>query len=115
MACVYGGANMEKQARRLAEGCQIVVATPGRLMDHYKHHSIVLAHVTQVVLDEADEMLNMGDINGMVLVVVHQTARRCHHDLAALGKACLLYTSTTRVSNPVCYPHFRASASVGAQ
>ena len=60
VACVYGGANMEKQARRLAEGCQIVVATPGRLMDHYKHHSIDLSHVTQIVLDEADEMLNMG-------------------------------------------------------
>ena len=60
VACVYGGANMEKQARRLAEGCQIVVATPGRLMDHYKHHSIDLAHVTQVVLDEADEMADMG-------------------------------------------------------
>ena len=40
ISCVYGGANMEKQAKRLAEGCQIVVATPGRLMDHYKHHSI---------------------------------------------------------------------------
>lgn len=60
VACVYGGANMEKQAKRLAEGCQIVVATPGRLMDHYKHHSIDLSHVTQIVLDEADEMLNMG-------------------------------------------------------
>ena len=60
VACVYGGANMEKQARRLAEGCQIVVATPGRLMDHYKHRSIDLSHVTQIVLDEADEMLNMG-------------------------------------------------------
>ena len=60
VVCVYGGANMEKQAKRLAEGCQIVVATPGRLMDHYKHHSIDLDHVTQVVLDEADEMLNMG-------------------------------------------------------
>ena len=60
VACVYGGANMEKQAKRLAEGCQIVVATPGRLMDHYKHHNIDLSHVTQIVLDEADEMLNMG-------------------------------------------------------
>ena len=60
VACVYGGANMDKQARRLAEGCQIVVATPGRLMDHYKHRSIDLSHVTQIVLDEADEMLNMG-------------------------------------------------------
>ena len=50
----------KKQAKRLAEGCQIVVATPGRLMDHYKHHNIDLDHVAQVVLDEADEMLNMG-------------------------------------------------------
>lgn len=60
VACVYGGANMEKQAKRLAEGCQIVVATPGRLMDHYKHRTIDISHVTQIVLDEADEMLNMG-------------------------------------------------------
>ena len=60
VVCVYGGANMEKQAARLREGCQIVVATPGRLMDHYKRRSIDLSHVTQIVLDEADEMLNMG-------------------------------------------------------
>ena len=40
VVCVYGGANMDKQARQLAEGCQIVVATPGRLMDHYKRRSI---------------------------------------------------------------------------
>ena len=60
VACVYGGANMDKQARRLAEGCQIVVATPGRLMDHYKRRRIDLSHVAQIVLDEADEMLNMG-------------------------------------------------------
>ena len=39
-----------------------MVATPGRLMDHYKHHSIDLSHVTQIVLDEADEMLNMASI-----------------------------------------------------
>ena len=60
VVCVYGGANMEKQAAKLKAGCQIVVATPGRLMDHYKRRSIDLSHVEQVVLDEADEMLNMG-------------------------------------------------------
>lgn len=60
VVCVYGGANMDKQARQLAEGCQIVVATPGRLMDHYKRRSIDLSCVEQVILDEADEMLNMG-------------------------------------------------------
>ncbi len=60
IACVYGGANMQKQADQLKKGCQIVVATPGRLMDHYRHRSIDLSGVTTVVLDEADEMLNMG-------------------------------------------------------
>ena len=75
VACVYGGANMEKQARRLAEGCQIVVATPGRLMDHYKHHSIDISHVTQIVLDEADEMLNMGfykDVKYIIDLMKHR-------------------------------------------
>ena len=64
MACVYGGANMEKQAKRLAEGCQIVVATPGRLMDHYKHHSIDISHVTQIVLDEAGRDAEHGLLQG---------------------------------------------------
>ena len=57
VVCVYG---MEKQQRALKAGCQIVVATPGRLMDHHRHHAIDLSHVETIVLDEADEMLNMG-------------------------------------------------------
>ena len=76
VACVYGGANMEKQAKRLAEGCQIVVATPGRLMDHYKHHSIDIAHVTQIVLDEADEMLNMGFYKDVRHIIEMMKARK---------------------------------------
>ena len=51
---------MEKQQHALKAGCQIVVATPGRLMDHHRHHAIDLSHVETIVLDEADEMLNMG-------------------------------------------------------
>ena len=76
VACVYGGANMEKQAKRLAEGCQIVVATPGRLMDHYKHHNIDLSHVTQIVLDEADEMLNMGFYKDVRHIIEMMKARK---------------------------------------
>src|SRR5699024_4628304 len=53
--CVYGGADMQKQANRLKKGCQIVVATPGRLMDHMRHKSIDVSAVTSIVLDEADE------------------------------------------------------------
>ncbi|MDD4849855.1 MAG: DEAD/DEAH box helicase [Gemmiger sp.] len=60
IVCVYGGAGLEQQQKQLRAGCQVVVATPGRLMDHYKHHAIDLNSVTTIVLDEADEMLNMG-------------------------------------------------------
>ncbi len=60
VVCVYGGANIEPQAAKLKAGCQIVVATPGRLMDLYKHRALDLSHVESIVLDEADEMLNMG-------------------------------------------------------
>ena len=69
VVCVYGGAGMEKQQTQLKAGCQIVVATPGRLMDHYRHHALDLSQVTTIVLDEADEMLNMGfykDVRGII-------------------------------------------------
>ena len=58
--CVYGGANMAKQVEQLKKGPQIVVATPGRLQDHMNRRSIDISHVKDIVLDEADEMLNMG-------------------------------------------------------
>lgn len=57
---VYGGANIQKQIDKLKKGAQIVVATPGRLQDHMNRRTVDLSHVTTVVLDEADEMLNMG-------------------------------------------------------
>ena len=69
VVCVYGGAGLEKQQKQLKAGYQIVVATPGRLMDHYRHHALDLSQVTTIVLDEADEMLNMGfykDVRGII-------------------------------------------------
>ena len=69
VVCVYGGAGLEKQQKQLKAGCQIVVATPGRLMDHYRHHALDLSQVTTIVLDEADEMLHMGfykDVRGII-------------------------------------------------
>ena len=69
VVCVYGGAGLEKQQKQLKAGCQIVVATPGRLMDHYRHHALDLSQVSTIVLDEADEMLNMGfykDVRGII-------------------------------------------------
>lgn len=60
---VYGGQHMQRQIRSLKEGPQIVVATPGRLLDHMRRRTIRINDVKTVVLDEADEMLNMGFID----------------------------------------------------
>ncbi len=57
---IYGGQDIERQIKALKNKPQIIVATPGRLMDHMRRKLIRLHHVKVVVLDEADEMLNMG-------------------------------------------------------
>ena len=60
VAVLYGGAGLEGQARQLEKKPQIVVATPGRLMDHHKRRNLRFDHIQTVVLDEADRMLDMG-------------------------------------------------------
>lgn len=57
---VYGGQDITRQIKELKARPQIIVATPGRLMDHMNRKTIRLEHLKMVVLDEADEMLNMG-------------------------------------------------------
>lgn len=57
---VYGGQDIVRQIKNLKSGVQIVVGTPGRVMDHMRRHTLKMEHVHTVVLDEADEMLNMG-------------------------------------------------------
>ena len=57
---VYGGASIDTQVRALKRGAQIVVATPGRMLDLIKRKAANLSNLNTVVLDEADEMLNMG-------------------------------------------------------
>src|SRR5690606_26941274 len=57
---IYGGAPMQTQIRALARGVDVVVATPGRALDHIQRRSMKLDQVRFVVLDEADEMLDMG-------------------------------------------------------
>jgi ATP-dependent RNA helicase DeaD len=57
---IYGGAPMEGQIRSLKRGVDVVIATPGRALDHIRRKTVFLAHLNTVVLDEADEMLDMG-------------------------------------------------------
>jgi len=60
---VYGGQSLELQLKRLKEGADIVVGTPGRILDHLKRKSLDISKIDFFILDEADEMLNMGFIN----------------------------------------------------
>jgi len=59
---IYGGQSMEQQISKLKRGIDIVVGTPGRVLDHIKRKRLKLQNISYLVLDEADEMLNMGFI-----------------------------------------------------
>ena len=60
--CIYGGVDMNPQIQELRRGIEIVVATPGRLLDHVQQKTIALGQVEFLILDEADRMLDMGFI-----------------------------------------------------
>jgi len=66
---VYGGVNIKGQLNAFKRGVDIVVATPGRLMDHMERGTIDLRHIEILVLDEADRMLDMGFINDVQRIV----------------------------------------------
>jgi len=73
---IYGGVNMGNQLKRLARGVDIVIATPGRLLDHINRRSIDLSKVEVLVLDEADRMFDMGFINDVRKIVAKVPAQR---------------------------------------
>ena len=73
---IYGGVGFEPQARALRAGPQIVVATPGRLLDHVGQRTIDLGSVEVLVLDEADRMLDMGFIRDIRRILALLPARR---------------------------------------
>jgi ATP-dependent RNA helicase DeaD len=60
---VYGGQDVDKQLKKLKRGMQIVVGTPGRLLDHIRRETIRLSEISYLVLDEADQMLHIGFLN----------------------------------------------------
>jgi ATP-dependent RNA helicase DeaD len=84
VATVYGGQGMGIQLDALERGVEIVVATPGRLIDHLKRGSIELRDVTHIVLDEADTMLDMGFVDDIQFIL----------DLAPEDRVMSLFSAT---------------------
>ena len=66
---VYGGSSIEKQIKALKSGAHIVVGTPGRLLDLIKRKALKLDHIETLILDEADEMLNMGFLEDIEAII----------------------------------------------
>ena len=62
MALIYGGVDYDKQRQMLKDGCDIIIATPGRLLDYFKQHVFRLSSVEVMVIDEADRMFDLGFI-----------------------------------------------------
>ena len=84
---VYGGQSMEKQKQQLKKGAQILVATPGRLLDLMQHRLVVLSKVNMAVLDEADKMLDMG---------FYKDVRKILDSLKGLKQMCMFSATISR-------------------
>ncbi len=82
---IYGGQPIDRQIRALRMGYQVVVGTPGRLLDHLNRGTLRLQHVKTVVLDEADEMLDMGFIDDIESLL---------REVPAEGRQVLLFSAT---------------------
>ncbi|MGM0653649.1 MAG: DEAD/DEAH box helicase, partial [Bacillota bacterium] len=68
---IYGGQAIDQQLRRLKKGVHIVVGTPGRIIDHLNRKTLKLTKIEHLILDEADEMLNMGFIEDIEKIMKH--------------------------------------------
>lgn len=109
---LYGGASMEQQIRSLKRGVDVVIATPGRALDHIRRKTLHLDHVKTVVLDEADEMLDMGfaeDLEAILseLPAMRQTAlfsATIPARITAIAKAHLKDPVVIRIERPVTAP-----------
>ncbi|MBN1532324.1 MAG: DEAD/DEAH box helicase [Spirochaetes bacterium] len=73
---IYGGVNAGRQVRALARGVDIVVACPGRLLDHLKNRGINLSHLETLVLDEADHMFDMGFLPDIRRILAYASTRK---------------------------------------
>ncbi len=91
VTAIYGGQPIEQQIRALKKGVHVVVGTPGRIIDHLSRRTLKLGGIAYLILDEADEMLNMGFIEDIERIMEHTNPE----------KRTLLFSATmpTRIKN----------------
>ncbi|MCP3926584.1 MAG: DEAD/DEAH box helicase [Desulfobacterales bacterium] len=98
---VYGGVNINPQIKRFRNGVDIVVATPGRLLDHLQRKTVDLTQIEFLVLDEADRMLDMGFINDIRKIVSTLPKKRQNLMFSATYSQSIKKLADTLLNNPV--------------
>ncbi len=98
---IIGGASINMQIRQLRHGCDIVVATPGRLMDHVNQKNISLGNVEILVLDEADRMLDMGFLPEIRRILAYLPKNRQSLLFSATMPGAIKALAATMLNNPV--------------
>lgn len=99
VAIVYGGVGMEPQIRGIEES-EIVVGTPGRLLDHLERRTLMLGHVKTLVLDEADRMLDMGFIDDVEKIISHCPKERQTFLFSATISPDIAHIANRHMKNP---------------
>jgi len=97
---IYGGASMESQIRSLKRGADVVIATPGRALDHIRRKTVHLGSVRTVVLDEADEMLDMGFADDLEAILAATPAEKQVALFSATLPARITAIAKTHLRNP---------------
>ena len=98
---IYGGSPMETQLRQLKRGVDVVVATPGRALDHIRRKSLRLAGIKVVILDEADEMLDMGFAEDLEAILNETPATRQTALFSATLPPRIAEIANRHLKNPV--------------
>lgn len=98
---IYGGQDMRGQLRGLQRGAQVVVGTPGRVMDHLRRGSLKLDSLQTVVLDEADEMLRMGFVDDIEWILKHAPTERQTALFSATMPPAIRRIADTYLKEPV--------------
>jgi ATP-dependent RNA helicase DeaD len=98
---VYGGQSYDRQFKALEKGVQIVIGTPGRIIDHIDRGTLVLENIKLVVLDEADEMLDMGFRDDIELILKHTPKQRQTVMFSATMPKAIIELTKRYLKNPV--------------
>jgi ATP-dependent RNA helicase RhlE len=109
-AAVFGGVGMGPQEHAFRSGVDVIVATPGRLLDHLRHPYARLSSIEQLVLDEADRMLDMGFLPDIKRVLKHLPARRQTLFFSATMPAPIIALTREMLHNPAMINLERKSA-----